>query len=163
MKWWFFGRSWNVPVNIEIKKIFFIVCFHVPWICDFTKLTGSVLTKKNVSVWGEKVALFRYNTFLILVKHRNPCYLGKYCGPLFRGVASIYARTPVRTAEIWKKKIFSLNLLANNFIFSHYTGLFFRIPIIQASIIQCWPLIMAKCIWVVSKNRKNASFTPPSR
>ena len=40
---------------------------------------------------------------------------------------------------------------------------FIRIPIIQPLIIQCWPLIMTKCIWVVSKNRKNASCTPPSR
>ena len=74
---------------------------------------------------------------------------------------SVHIRTYAHAYSLdLRKNFFSLNLLANNFIFSHYTGFFIRIPINQASIIQCWPLIMAKCIWVVSKN---ASCTPPSR
>ena len=64
---------------------------------------------------------------------------------------SVHIRTYAR-AYSWdlRKEFFSLNCWLIISYFHIILAFFIRIPIIQALIIQCWPLIMAKC-------------TPPSR
>ena len=82
------------------------------------------------------------------------------CG--LNGIVSIYTVRMYTCAYSWHLTSLMLNLLADNFIFSHYTGIFYYISHFPSiNHIQCWLLIMTKYIWVVSKNRKNALCTPP--
>ena len=77
---------------------------------------------------------------------------------MYRGVASIYARTPVR--KLTSEKIFSLNLLAGYFIFLTLYWCFF--------IISLYPSINHSVLatngqMYLSGKKKNALCTPPLR